>query len=126
MTILRTVNVSKAYDGVQALRSVSFDLRAGEVHALVGENGAGKSTLIKIIAGVVQPDSGSITLDGRARQFASPSAATVHGYHIALLISAAVSLASVLIAFLLPTPAKTVPETRAARPARTAAAAARR
>ena len=62
----------------------------------------------------------------RHSHLASPVAATVHGYHIALLISAAVSLASVLIAFLLPTPAKTVPETRAARPARTAAAAARR
>ncbi len=58
----------------------------------------------------------------RHSHLASPAAATVHGYHIALLISAAVSLASVLIAFLLPTPAKTVPETRAARPSRTAAA----
>ena len=57
----------------------------------------------------------------RHSHLASPAAATVHGYRIALLISAAVSLASVLIALLLPTPAKTVPATRTARPARTAA-----
>ena len=57
----------------------------------------------------------------RHSHLASPAAATVHGYHIALLICAGVSLASVLIALLLPTPAKTSPATRTARPARTAA-----
>ena len=57
--------MTKAYAGVQALADASLELRAGEVHALVGENGAGKSTLIKILTGAVQPDSGEITLDGK-------------------------------------------------------------
>jgi len=53
-------NVSKAFPGIQALNRVNFDLKAGEVHALVGENGAGKSTLIKIITGVLQKDAGEL------------------------------------------------------------------
>jgi len=79
MTILRTVNVSKAYEGVQALRNVSFDLRAGEVHALVGENGAGKSTLIKIITGAVTPDGGHLEFDGVAVKTNSPAIAKTFG-----------------------------------------------
>lgn len=63
--LLRTENVSKSYDGVHALRQVSFDLRRGEIHALVGENGAGKSTLIKIITGAITPNAGTIELDGQ-------------------------------------------------------------
>jgi len=68
-TILRTVNISKAYDGVQALRNVSFDLQAGEVHALVGENGAGKSTLMHLLHGSLQPDSGVIQWRGQALRY---------------------------------------------------------
>ena len=62
--LLRVVNLSKSYDGVHALRGASFELRSGEVHALVGENGAGKSTLIRIVTGAVAADGGEIELDG--------------------------------------------------------------
>jgi rhamnose transport system ATP-binding protein len=62
--VLEAAAVSKAFAGVKALRSVSFELRAGEVHAVIGENGAGKSTLIKIFTGAVQPDAGTIRVRG--------------------------------------------------------------
>ena len=57
--------VSKRFAATQALQDVSLDLRAGEIHALVGENGAGKSTIVKILAGIHQPDSGTVVLDGK-------------------------------------------------------------
>ncbi len=64
-TLLQLDNISKSFAGIRALRGVSFDLRAGEVHALVGENGAGKSTLIKIISGAHQPDAGRLEIAGQ-------------------------------------------------------------
>ena len=73
--LLEATNVSKSYAGVQALRSASFELRAGEVHALIGENGAGKSTLIKIMTGAVEPDSGEIKLNGETITHNSPRVA---------------------------------------------------
>jgi ribose transport system ATP-binding protein len=77
--LLSLAGVSKRYGGVRALSGVDFSCRAGSIHAVLGENGAGKSTLIKIISGVVQPDEGTITLDGRVVKFADPQAANTAG-----------------------------------------------
>ena len=71
--------ITKRYGGVRALEDVRFECNRGRIHALLGENGAGKSTLIKILAGVVQADSGSILLDGQPLTFASPAAANQAG-----------------------------------------------
>jgi rhamnose transport system ATP-binding protein len=71
--------ISKRFAATQALDDVSLDLLPGEVHALVGENGAGKSTLVKILAGIHQPDSGTILLDGEAIQIAGPARARTLG-----------------------------------------------
>ncbi|MCE9635180.1 MAG: sugar ABC transporter ATP-binding protein [Planctomycetes bacterium] len=66
MTLLALSGVTKTFPGVRALDGVSFDVAAGEVHALVGENGAGKSTLIKVLGGAYVPDAGSVLLDGES------------------------------------------------------------
>lgn len=71
--------ISKSFTGLKVLSDVSFDLRAGEVHALLGENGAGKSTLIKIMSGLHQPDEGMIKVAGHAVTFTTPRAAHHHG-----------------------------------------------
>jgi simple sugar transport system ATP-binding protein len=77
--IVEMRKVTKEYRGVPAVKSVDFDLRAGEVHALLGENGAGKSTLTKMLAGVVAPSEGVILLDGKSIVFARPAEALRHG-----------------------------------------------
>lgn len=64
-TLLEVRELAKAFGATQALRSCSFELRPGEVHAIVGENGSGKSTLVKILAGVHRPDAGEVGLEGR-------------------------------------------------------------
>jgi ribose transport system ATP-binding protein len=71
--------ISKRYGGVCALQDAEFAVEAGRIHAVLGENGAGKSTLIKIMAGVVAPDEGTMLLDGRPVTFASPAAAQAAG-----------------------------------------------
>ena len=73
--VLRLTGLTKSFGAVRALRGVSFDLKAGEVHALLGENGAGKSTLIKVIAGAHAPDVGTLEVFGRAVDRLDPAAA---------------------------------------------------
>ena len=73
MTLLKAEHITKSYAGVHALRDASFELRPGEVHALVGENGAGKSTLVKIISGVYSPDMGNVCWEGQKITAFSPS-----------------------------------------------------
>ncbi len=75
MEILRFDHITKEFPGVRALDDVSFSVRAGEIHALLGENGAGKSTLIKIASGVYTPDSGTVYFNGSAVKLESPAAA---------------------------------------------------
>ncbi len=77
--VLEIEHVSKRFSGVVALDDVSLGLRAGEVHAVVGENGAGKSTLIKVLTGVYQPDQGQVTYLGSPVTFARPLDAQAAG-----------------------------------------------
>jgi ribose transport system ATP-binding protein len=74
-SLLEMHGITKEFPGVKALADAQFDLRAGEVHALVGENGAGKSTLMKILAGVYTPDAGVIQFKGADVQIPNPRAA---------------------------------------------------
>ncbi|MFO1067470.1 MAG: sugar ABC transporter ATP-binding protein [Geminicoccaceae bacterium] len=76
---LELQGVSKRYGGVRALEGVDFACRRGSIHAVLGENGAGKSTLIKIISGVVQPDEGTIQLEGQQVRFPDPLTANASG-----------------------------------------------
>ncbi|MBX6321306.1 MAG: sugar ABC transporter ATP-binding protein [Rhodospirillaceae bacterium] len=77
--VLAVQGIAKRFGAVQALDDVSFDVRAGEVVALLGDNGAGKSTLVKIIAGVVAPDEGRILFEGRPVVIDSPATAKALG-----------------------------------------------
>ena len=84
--LLQANNLTKAFPGVMALNGVNFQVKAGEVNALVGENGAGKSTLIKIIAGFYTPDSGEIKINSESLKFTTKAAhlagiATIHQDH---------------------------------------------
>ncbi|MBI1842698.1 MAG: sugar ABC transporter ATP-binding protein [Verrucomicrobia bacterium] len=74
--------VCKKFEGIAALRNVTFDVLPGEIHAVVGENGAGKSTLMKLLAGVHQPDSGELRMRGQSVRLDSPSRAQDHGISV--------------------------------------------
>jgi ribose transport system ATP-binding protein len=80
--MLRLKSISKGFPGVQALKGVSLEVKAGEIHGLLGENGAGKSTLIKIVAGAYAPDQGEMTFDGAPARWSSPREAKRHGVHV--------------------------------------------
>src|SRR5512147_2378718 len=73
--LLRMRGIVKEFPGVRALDGVDLDVRAGEVHCLLGQNGAGKSTLMKVLAGAHQPDEGTITFGGETVRLTSPTAA---------------------------------------------------
>ncbi len=81
--VLSVRGIDKSFPGVRALQHVSFDCRAGEIHGLVGENGAGKSTLMQTLAGVIQPDAGSIQVNGNPVVLTSPRHA--HDFGIAMV-----------------------------------------
>jgi ABC-type sugar transport system ATPase subunit len=81
--VLSLRGVSKAFGAVQALRDVSVDCRAGEIHALVGENGSGKSTLLGVASGLLAPDDGEVEIGGRRRRRGSPAEARRFGLGIA-------------------------------------------
>jgi ribose transport system ATP-binding protein len=80
--VIRMSSIEKRFPGVHALRGAQFDLKAGEVHALMGENGAGKSTLMKILSGIYSPDSGSVLVNGVEVRISGPRAAQALGIGI--------------------------------------------
>ena len=77
--LLEARNLSKSFGGTRVLKSIAFDLRPGEVHALVGENGAGKSTLVSILSGALRPDSGELLWDNHPIHFREPRDARALG-----------------------------------------------
>ena len=79
MPFFQMNGISKRYGGVRALEKADLSVRAGHVHAILGENGAGKSTLIKIMTGVVAPNEGHMLMDGSAVSLRSPADAARHG-----------------------------------------------
>ncbi len=80
--MIEMLDIHKSFSGIKVLKGVSLRARPGRIHALVGENGAGKSTLIKTMAGVIQPDSGSLNLGGQAIRWRTPGEARAHGVHV--------------------------------------------
>jgi ABC-type uncharacterized transport system ATPase subunit len=77
--LLKVDGVSKAFPGILANDTITFDLKEGEIHALLGENGAGKTTLVGILFGLLRPDAGRILVDGKELESGNPREAIVHG-----------------------------------------------
>ncbi len=80
--VLQMKDISKSFGGVHALNGIHFELREGEIHALLGENGAGKSTLIKVLGGIYKPDKGSVAINGKDVVMDSVQVARDHGIGI--------------------------------------------
>src|SRR5215211_2072755 len=80
--LIHLEHIAKRFGGVAALSDVSFGIRRGEIHAIVGENGAGKSTLMKLLAGLQRPDSGVIRFENRAVSLRNPRAGREQGISI--------------------------------------------
>ncbi len=80
--LLQAEKITKEFPGVRALDNVDFDLRRGEIHAILGENGAGKSTLIKILGGVYLRDAGSVRINGKEVEFRTPREAQLEGLRV--------------------------------------------
>ena len=80
--LLEMKNICKSFPGVKALQHVDFKLKAGEIHALLGENGAGKSTLIKVLGGIYHPEEGQIFIDGKELAITDVNSARDHGISI--------------------------------------------
>lgn len=78
-TILQMKNISKSFNTIQVLHDVNFEIRRGEVHALLGENGAGKSTLLNILTGIIKSDTGELFLNGNKIEVKNPAAARNYG-----------------------------------------------
>ncbi|MGX1618142.1 sugar ABC transporter ATP-binding protein [Micromonospora chalcea] len=120
--VVATTGVAKRFGGVTALDGIDFDVRAGEVHALLGENGAGKSTLINILSGVITDYDGEVTVDGTPARFTGPAAAQAAGIatiHQELDLVPALSVADNLVLGREPrTRLRTVDRRAAARTAR--------
>ncbi|MGI9862120.1 sugar ABC transporter ATP-binding protein [Moorella naiadis] len=83
-SVLELKDISKSFGGISALKNISFELKPGEVHCLIGENGAGKSTIAKIIAGIIKPDAGQIWLNGENITHLDPSMAKSYGIKIVM------------------------------------------
>ncbi|MGE5463574.1 MAG: ATP-binding cassette domain-containing protein, partial [Syntrophothermus sp.] len=77
--VLDAKGITKKFPGVLANDNVNFDLRKGEIHALLGENGAGKTTLMNILYGLYKPDAGEVLVDGKPMELHSPKDAIHHG-----------------------------------------------
>ena len=81
-SLLKVMNINKSFGGVRALSDISFEIYKGEKVSLVGENGSGKSTIIKIISGILTPDSGSITIGSVTKKFFTPKESIKAGVQV--------------------------------------------